>query len=290
MVRKGLDFSVRKYVFLVLILLFSVKLFGQHRIPSGYCMTQEEQELAEAVNKIRIKHGKKPIKLSVSLAFVARTHVKDLETNHPDTSVCNLSSWSNKGKWTPVCYNPYVVDRKAMWDKPRELTRYPYNGYELAGYMQNGIIVDSLAELWDTLWQSMDMILTEGRWSKKSWMAMGVGIDGNYASVWFGQREDREGTPRLCHENHHEARKKEEAKKKVQQKEFYYLIMGSFPDLRDAREVVRRLKKNGFKNAGIMVKPQKYRVYLDRFDDFKTAQQVRKKLPYSYRKAWILKE
>lgn len=282
-------FPGQKYLFFVLIFFFSLKLFGQHRIPSGFCMNQDEKELAEAINKIRVKHGKSPIKLSLALTYVAETHVNDLEVNHPDTSVCNLSSWSNKGKWTPVCFNPYVVDRKAMWDKPRELTPYPYNGYELAGYMEGGIIVDSLAELWDTLGESLDMITTEGRWNNKKWEAMGVGISGNYASVWFGQREDNEGTPQLC------SSKKEAAKEKVidkerHQKEYYYLISGSFPNMDDAGEAVRRLKENGFKHAGILASPNRIRIYLNRFENIKDALEAKKKLPYSYRDAWILKE
>ncbi len=289
MVRTGHNFSGQKYLFFVFIFFFSLKLFGQHKIPSGFCMDQNEKELAEAINKIRVEHGKKPVKLSVSLTFVAETHVKDLEVNHPDTSVCNLSSWSNKGKWTPVCYNPYVVDRKAMWDKPRELTPYPYNGYELVAYMEGGIHMDSLAILWDTLAESLDLITTEGIWNKKSWLAMGVGISGNYASVWFGQREDRKGEPRMCSSKKTAAKERVIAKEK-HQKPFYYIISGSFPNIKDAGEAVRRLKKNGFSNAGILANSKRIRVYLNRFNKIKDAQKARKKLPYSYRKAWILKE
>lgn len=289
MVREKYNFSGQKYIFLIFIFFFSVKLFGQHKIPLAFCMDQNEKELAEAINKIRVEHGKKPIKLSVSLTFVAETHVKDLEVNHPDTSVCNLSSWSNKGKWTPVCYNPYVVDRKAIWDKPRELTPYPYNGYELAAYMEGGIRVDSLAVLWDTLAESLDMITTEGIWNKKSWLTMGVGISGNYASVWFGQREDTEGEPRLCSSKKIVAKERIIAEEK-KQNPVYYIISGSFPNINDAGEAVRRLKKNGFPNAGILANANRIRVYMDRFSEIKEAQKVKKKLPYEYRKAWILKE
>lgn len=281
--------SAQKYILLALVFFFSVKLFAQHRIPSGFCMNENELKLAEAINKIRKKHGKKPIKLSVSLTYVAETHVKDLQINHPDTSICNLSSWSNKGKWTPVCYNPYVVDRKAMWDKPRELTRYPYNGYELVAYMQDGIILDSLSELWDTLAESLDMITTEGVWAKKHWEAMGVGISGNYASVWFGQREDRKGAPHVCSKKR-EAAKEHVLAKEEPKKQLYYLIAGSFPDLKDAKEAVRRLKKNGFKWAGILVSEKRVRVYLAHYENFNVAEKARKKLPYIYRKVWILKE
>lgn len=289
MVRTGHTFSVQKFLLLAFVLLFSVKLFAQHRIPSGFCMSENELKLAEAINKIRKEHGKRPIKLSVSLTYVAETHVKDLQVNHPDTSICNLSSWSDKGKWTPVCYNPYVVDRKAMWDKPRELTRYPYNGYELAAYMQDGIILDSLSELWDTLAESLDMITTEGVWSKKRWEAMGVGVSGNYASVWFGQRVDREGKPKVCSKKR-EAAKEQEIVKEEPKRQLYYLIAGSFPGLKDAKEALRRLKKNGFKNAGILVSKKRVRVYLAHYENFNAAENAKKKLPYSYRKVWILKE
>jgi len=279
----------QKYILLALIFLFPVKLFAQHRIPSGFCINKKELKLAEAINKIRKKHGKKPVRLSVSLTYVAETHVKDLQINHPDTSICNLSSWSDKGRWTPVCYNPYVVDRKAMWDKPRELTRYPYNGYELAAYMQGGIILDSLSELWDTLAESLDMITTEGIWSKKHWEAMGVGISGNYASVWFGQRVDREGAPHVCSKKQ-EAVEEHTLSKKQTGKKLYYLISASFPDMKDAREAVRRLKKNGFKKAGILVSEKRVRVYLAHYENFNMAEKARKKLPYIYRKVWILKK
>ena len=289
MVRTGHTLSTQKSVLLVLVFLLSINLFGQHRIPSGFCMSANELKLAKAINQIRKEHGKKPIKISVSLTYVAEAHVKDLQINHPDTSICNLSSWSNKGKWTPVCYNPYVVDRKAMWDKPRELTRYPYNGYELAAYMQDGIILDSLSELWDTLAESLDMITTEGVWSKKHWEAMGVGISRNYASVWFGQREDREGAPHVCSKNR-EAAKERSIAKEEPKKKLYYLIVGSFPELRDAKEAVRRMKKNGFKSAGILVSEKRVRVYLSHYDNFNAAQKAKKKLPYSYRKVWILKK
>lgn len=281
------NFSGLGYFFLILILSFSVNLYAQHKIPSGFCMSQNEKALADAINKIRVDHGKKPLNLSVSLTFVAKTHVKDLMINHPDTSICNLSSWSNKGKWIPCCYNAYVVNHKCMWDKPRELTSYPYRGYELAAYMQGGIEVDSLAHLWEETEESLDMILTQGIWEKKSWECMGVGIYGEYASVWFGQGKDRAGKPKLCVQKQAQAKRKAELRNE-HIRTSYYIISGSFSDLKGAKEALKRFKKNGFKNAGIIVNEKRVRVYLNRFENLKAAKKAKKNLPYSFRKVWIL--
>ncbi|MBN2638594.1 MAG: SPOR domain-containing protein [Bacteroidales bacterium] len=256
---------------------------AQHKIPSGYCMTSEEEQVAEAINKIREVYHKKPLELSVSLSFVAHTHVNDLQVNHPDTSICNLSSWSDKGSWTPCCFNPYVVKQECMWDKPKELTTYRYRGYELASYFQDGMNVDSLVKFLQDADDALDMILTQNDWEKKSWICLGVGLSDNYASIWFGQRPDAEGKPKICKNNRH----KETVKTEIHQK-VYYLIAGSFPNMSDAKEALRRTKKNGFDQAGILEAKGRIRLYLDKYKSLKEATKARKKLPYEHRKAWIL--
>ncbi|MBN2614938.1 MAG: SPOR domain-containing protein [Bacteroidales bacterium] len=275
------DLKIR-VVLLFVFLMVTVPLFAQHKIPSGYCITSQEEQVFEAINKIREAYKKKPLKLSVSLSFVARTHVQDLQVNHPDTSICNLSSWSNKGKWTPCCFNPYVVNQEGMWNKPKELTNYRYRGYELASYFQDGMNVDSLVRFLQDADDALDMILTQNAWEKKSWVCMGVGLSKNYASLWFGQREDAAGAPKLCHKG------KKVSDKTVVKAKVYYLIAGSFPNKSDAKEALRRFKKNGYKDAGILEGKGRVRIYLARYKSFTEASNAKKKLPYNHRKAWIL--
>ncbi len=262
--------------------------FAQHKIPSGFCITKEELKLADAINKIRKENDKKTLPLSASLSYVANLHANDLNVNHPDTSICNLSSWSDKGKWTSCCFNAYVVDRECMWKKPKQLTNYRYRGYELAGYMQEGLRVDSLIDFWKSSPEAMDMILTNGLWKKKSWACFGVGIRGNYVTVWFGQRPDRAGKPKICNKKHQ--KKKSPARTKNTSHAYYYIIAGSFPNLTDAREALKRLKNNGYKHAGIMANKNRYRIYLNRYKVQSTALKVQKKLPKSFSKTWILKK
>lgn len=269
---------------LLISVFWSYTIYAQHKIPSHYCLSEQEKWVASAINKIREANNKKPLQLSVSLSFVARTHVVDLQVNHPDTSICNLSSWSNKGNWTPCCYNPYVVKNDGMWDKPKELTNYRYRGYELASYFQDGINVDTLLHFLQNSDEALNMILTQDLWSKKSWVCMGVGLSENYASLWFGQREDKDGTPEMCHK---QKVKKPHKDLKVE-KMVYYLIVGSFPNLNDAKEALRRMKKNGYHHAGILQSKGRIRIYINQYSGFKAAMKAKSKLPYSYRKSWVL--
>lgn len=108
------------------------KVLSQNTIPDGFCISPVEKQLFDKINTLLNEYGEKSLSLSASLSLVAKTHVDDLMKNRPDTSICNLSSWSDKGNWTSCCHNPYVPQQDCMWDKPKEITPYPYRGYELA--------------------------------------------------------------------------------------------------------------------------------------------------------------
>ncbi len=260
-------------------------LFAQKKISSSFCLHPAEKQLADSINNIRLSHGKKALPLSISLSYVARTHVGDLLINHPDTSICNLSSWSDKGKgrWEAVCYNPYVVNHNGMWKKPQELTNYRYRGYEMVAYSQDRLVVDSVLSLWEDSPEAMAMILTTGVWEKKSWESMGVGLNGHYASVWFGQRLDKAGRPKIC-------QPVKKNKKKASTGYAFYLIYGSYPGMSSATKVMNRLIANGFKGAGVLRNHKHNRVYLYRSTDFQQVKKERQKWLKKYPKMWILQQ
>jgi len=95
-------------------------------------LTQEETNLYNLIMQYRAEKGLPSIPLSTSLTFVAKTHAKDLDQYQPDKGNCNMHSWSNKGPWTPCCYTRDHAKAKCMWDKPKELTNYSGNGFEIA--------------------------------------------------------------------------------------------------------------------------------------------------------------
>jgi hypothetical protein len=276
---------MKRYLWLVG-LLFAVQfLFAQKKIPADFCISSQEMQLFNYINSVRAEYGKNPVKLSASLCFVAKTHVKDLLENHPDTSICNLSSWSDKGNWTPCCYNAYIPKPECMKKKPKELTPYPYYGYELAAFFQDDYSLDSLMPLWNDTRPVLDMILTRGDYEKKKWVVAGIGVNEHYVSVWFGQRPDNQQKPKVCKGKEVKPPAPAVANKRGK----YYLIIASFNNQADAREALRRTKKSGFKKAGILHSGKNFRVYIGKYDGLKEASYVKDNLSPTYRDAWILK-
>lgn len=146
----------------------------------------QEQDLYNRLMQYRAEKGLPAIPLSSALTTVARTHVADLLAHPPDGDVCNLHSWSTNGPWTAVCYTDDHAEAEKMWSKPRELTSYPGNGYEIALYA-----TDCSPEVAMDGWKGSSghnsVMVNEGTWSKIDWKAVGVGINAHYAVVWFGE-------------------------------------------------------------------------------------------------------
>jgi hypothetical protein len=94
--------------------------------------TSEEQKLYDLIMDYRKGKGLPSIPFSCSLTKVAQAHVKDLHLNKPDQNTCNMHSWSSKGSWSSCCYTDDHAEAECMWDKPREMTDYEGNGYEIA--------------------------------------------------------------------------------------------------------------------------------------------------------------
>lgn len=285
-------YKLRFPVILTLLIIFSLLIsspgYAQKKIPDNFCITRQEKKLFNAINTLLKDYGRKPLKLSGSLSYVAKLHVEDLLENRPDTGICNLSSWSDKGDWTPCCFNRYVPQQECMWGKPKELTPYPFRGYELAGYFQDDFTADSVIELWAAQKKVLDMLLARKNYSEKEWVCMGIGMNRHYVSVWFGQRPDKVKVPGVCDTATVVPFLDTTAVNK--KAETYYLIIASFLNEKDAREAAKRYRKNGFKNAGILKSNNRVRVYLDRFPNLKEAISSKRNLPYSYRDAWIYNE
>ena len=286
-----------KYIITVIIavVVFIIQandLSAQKTIPETFCISMEEQLLFDKINILLDDYGNKQLDFSKSLSYVAELHINDLTANHPDTSICNLSSWSDKGEWTSCCHNSYVPKQKCMWDKPKELTPYPYYGYELVGYFEDGFTADSVIELWAESKEVLDMLLTNGNFKQKKWVCMGVGINEEYVSMWFGQRADKLGEPDLCSDVivPIAATTDSISSTKPDGDVIYYIVCGSFSNPKDAKEVVKRSKKNGFDQAGTLKNGDLTRVYLGSYTTLKEAMFVKQNLAYTYRDAWIYKE
>lgn len=195
--------------------------------PSG-CLTAEEAELARLINGMRQEKGLPAIKVIPELYSVARWHVIDLATNGPHKGAkdakgkpCDLHSWSAKGAemvaavspagaanatvadptlqayyswkpWNAVCYTADHSHAEEMWRKPREITEYAGVGYEIIYWTSAPLSPTMAVKKWEGSPTERDMLLESGDWRGSGWISMGVGIHGNFASVWLGSQPARE--------------------------------------------------------------------------------------------------
>ncbi len=161
-------------------------------------LTDKERRLADQINQYRQENSLSALPITNSLTKVARAHIEDLNTYHPDTETygtgsCNRHSWSSHGAWTAVCYTGSAQSSQ-MWNKPREITEsYDGNGFEIACWNSREITPSSAMDEWKGSSDHRDTILQRGIFAGIIWQAMGVGIDGNYAVVWFGEDVDLAG-------------------------------------------------------------------------------------------------
>ena len=160
-------------------------------------LTEKEAKLYYKINAYRESLGLPKLSFSKSLTEVARAHVRDSNTYTPENQVDsrgikgNLHSWSANGSWTPVVYTSdhhYMYD---MWSKPREITNYTGNGYEISAKYSGMISPDTALNLWKNSPGHNQVMSTKGMWSDLK--TMGVSIDGGYAHVWFGSDADPDG-------------------------------------------------------------------------------------------------
>jgi uncharacterized protein YkwD len=149
-----------------------------------------EQTVYNLLMQYRKEQGLPSIPLSTSLTQVARLHVADLLAHPPDGDTCNLHSWSVNGPWTAVCYTDDHAEAGKMWAKPKELTAYPGNGYEIA-YWSTQCTAEGAIAGWKKSSGHNAVMVNQGSWGSHPWNAVGVGINDQYAVVWFGEQADR---------------------------------------------------------------------------------------------------
>ena len=197
----------RILVLCFLLLFVSAGTFAQpqtnNKALTDICLTKTELELYRQINEYRHQKGLPEVKLSLSLCIVARTHAMDQTASHNFGDRCNLHSWSDKGSWSACCYTPDHKQAKSMWNKPRELTNYQGDGYEISYYStykydSPAAFAKDILEGWKKSPGHNEVIMNKSIWKQVSWEAIGVGIYGEYADVWFGKEEDMTGAPKAC--------------------------------------------------------------------------------------------
>ena len=149
--------------------------------------------LADRVNAYRVSRGLPSIPRSRALGIVAATHARDLARNYRMGTTCNLHSWVQGPSWTGCCYTSDHAQAKCMWQKPKELTGFPGNGYEVSAMSTGTITPESALEMWQQSSGHHAVILSQGTWGSSPWRSIGAAIYGGYAVVWFAHEADAAG-------------------------------------------------------------------------------------------------
>jgi hypothetical protein len=181
-------------------LLFLALCICSHCISFSQTLTDEEKKIYNYIMAYRAQNNLPNIPLSPSLTIVAQTHVKDLAMNKPDLGSCNAHSWSGNGNWKPVCYTADHKQASLMWSKPKELTSYQGNGFEIAagsnGCCSNFVMTAEYAvEGWKKSSGHNAVMINQDVWKTLKWNAIGIGLYKGFAVVWFGEQLDNAANP-----------------------------------------------------------------------------------------------
>lgn len=187
-----------------LIILFAIVVASGFKSEIPYleevCLSTEEKKLYDLIMEYRKSKRLKAIPYSAKLSRVAQTHVHDLmeNYNYESRGDCNPHSWSDKGDWSACCYTPDHAKASCMWDKPKEISGYEGNGFEIAYYSSGGANAQEGLDGWKKSPGHNPLLINSGSWSKLEWKGIGIGIYGQYGVVWFSNGEQESVAIKMC--------------------------------------------------------------------------------------------
>ena len=286
-------------------------------------MTQDETVLFNMINDMRIQNKLPAIPFSSDLCKVANTHIADLIKYKPQDKGCSLHSWSGSGKWTSCCNTKEVFGIQCMKSKPREITGYKGDGFELIYWGEDKATPEEAAALWKQVDASSDMILSRAKWSGYQWKALGVGMKDGYAILWLGDSINSKAQDNLPDYIPEVAKpaakaapvvktpevKKEVAKlavtvkpKEVVVKEVttkqpvntsgtkFYIIAGSFATSEAAGKELKIIKQKGYPAAFILEGESLFRIALTSFDEKDKADIKKNELKDIFPGVWVYRK
>ncbi|MDL2242107.1 CAP domain-containing protein [Bacteroidales bacterium OttesenSCG-928-K03] len=178
-----------KHFLISIFIFFSVSLFSQDF--SSICLDNTEKEIINLINQYRAENNLPELKLSASLCYVADVHAKDLHFNNPHKNCGSMISWSNKGRWSKICYDKSKTALRDMKNKPAELTQYKGQSLELVYFGTDNYSAIDVLNDWKKHPQCNNLILNKQPYAATKWLAIGAGYFEGYLCVWFGPLEDK---------------------------------------------------------------------------------------------------
>jgi len=294
---------------------------GNDTISDG--LTRDESILFNMINDIRTQNKLPAISLSRDLCVVALTHIDDLIKWKPQDKGCSLQSWSGSGNWSSCCNTKELPGIQCMKSKPREITGYKGDGYELIYWSEENAIPAEAAALWRDVEASADMILGRSKWSNFHWKAMGVGIKGGYAILWLGEVTGNNAVDKkdenvpvkkqpVAKDNsvsgsHTPETKTTITESGIKQKGVtmnnenkfenvnssgskYFIIVASFKTAEAAESELKNIRINGYPEAFILGGETNFRLALAAYDNYEIATAKKNELKGAFPGIWVFKK
>ena len=176
---------------------------------AGVCLSPAEAELARQINEYRATKGLPAIPVTKSMTLVAQQHAWDSTNNSnawpaaPAGKECNMHSWSGnvnpalqEGTWTANCYTDDHANMAGMHNKPRQIAGFPGDGYENSHWASSGVTPTGSLTGWKNSPGHNAVITEQNGWGP--FLALGVGMNGNYAHMWVAEVADPAGVAPVC--------------------------------------------------------------------------------------------
>ncbi len=283
------------FLFLGFGLLFNTKTSAQtDTIPDDFCISAEEYQLYQLINDYRKAFALPEVVLSKSLSYVAIAHVRDLAANfNPDTT-CNMHSWSDQGRWKPICFPSEQSRKNNVHLKAKEIIGYPSEAYEITYWSNVENSPRQILSFWRENKVSTNLLINQETWEDKTWKAIGIGIEDGYAVVWLGESIDIEVSTPVCGTSikvlndaspEYKAKNDPTVSSKTP---IFYVTIGSYKNRKDASNAVKSYKEMGYPKAILIEMDNKFRVAIDYFTDKKEADKSLKKYAQKFKGAWVL--
>ena len=165
---------------------------------SDDALDRAELALYHAIMAYRASQGLPSVPLSKTLTITAGRHALDTIENIGGWVIGPPGSNSAHG-WSDAPYDgrdPSTYNN--MWFAPERLgTGFTGYGFEISALNTNLSSPTDFVELWASSPGHNAVMLNAGVWSDYPWQAVGIGIHGAVAHVWFSDSPDPLGPPAL---------------------------------------------------------------------------------------------
>lgn len=293
-----------KSVYIFLLILFSISSFSfaQNQTitpkvePSE--LTEVESRLINMINNFRKLNKLTELPVSKSLLMVAKMHASDLSTNQPDSGICGLHSWSDKGKWIACCETELAA-KNCFEAKASEITGYKGKTIEMVFKIENEMSGPNVFQMIEKSQKAMDILLQKGIYSKKPWKAMGVGISGQYALIWFGDETDASVTipvgevvPIIESKNSPSGAPSGSETRTIYptSKGDYYVTVKYTSTEKEAQAEAKKIVKMGYTDIKIEFIKKYFRLVFGPYPSMDEADKAKKSVVKDFGDAWIIKK